>query len=98
MITRPAAALALLARFQPLDPGDVLAAGTPGGTALQAPPVVIPRAGGPAPTPLRWRVFFSRQERNPAYLKAGDRVTASIAVEDRTLDLGTQRIAMQDGP
>jgi hypothetical protein len=48
------------------------------------------------PAPLKWRVFFSRQERNPAYLKAGDVVTASIATEDRTLDLGTQRTVVRD--
>jgi 2-keto-4-pentenoate hydratase/2-oxohepta-3-ene-1,7-dioic acid hydratase in catechol pathway len=98
MITRPAAALTLLARFQPLDPGDVLLTGTPGGTALQAPPAVIEKMGDLLPTPLKWRVFFSRQARNPAYLKAGDVVTASIAVEDGTLDLGTQRVIIRDGP
>ena len=96
MITRPAAALTLLARFQPLDPGDVLLTGTPGGTALQAPPVVIEKMGDLLPTPLKWRVFFSRQERNPAYLKAGDVVTASIATGDRALDLGTQRVVVRD--
>ena len=36
------------------------------------------------------------QERKPAYLKAGDVVTASIATEDRTLDLGTQRTVVRD--
>ena len=50
------------------------------------------------PTPLKWRTFFSRQERNPAYLKAGDVITASIASEDRTLDLGTQRTVVRDRP
>ena len=98
MITRPAAALTLLARFQPLDPGDLLLTGTPGGTALQAPPAVIEKMGDLLPTPLKWRVFFSRQERKPAYLKAGDQVTASIATEDGALDLGTQRVAIRDGP
>jgi 2-keto-4-pentenoate hydratase/2-oxohepta-3-ene-1,7-dioic acid hydratase in catechol pathway len=98
MITRPAAALTLLARFQPLDPGDLLLTGTPGGTALQAPPAVIEKMGDLLPTPLKWRVFFSRQERNPAYLKAGDVVTASVATGDGTLDLGTQRVAIRDGP
>ena len=98
MITRPAAALTLLARFQPLDPGDVLLTGTPGGTALQAPPAVIEKLGDLLPTPLKWRVFFSRLERNPAFLKAGDRVTASITVDDGTLDLGTQRVVIRDGP
>ena len=98
MITRPAAALTLLARFQPLDPGDLLLTGTPGGTALQAPPAVIEKMGDLLPTPLKWRVFFSRQERNPAYLKAGDQVSASIATEGGELDLGTQRITIRDGP
>jgi 2-keto-4-pentenoate hydratase/2-oxohepta-3-ene-1,7-dioic acid hydratase in catechol pathway len=96
MITRPAAALTLLARFQPLDPGDLLLTGTPGGTALQAPPAVIEKLGDLLPTPLKWRVFFSRQERNPAYLKAGDVVTASIATADGALDLGTQRVVVHD--
>jgi hypothetical protein len=48
------------------------------------------------PAPLKWRMFFSRQERNPAYLKAGDVVTASIATEDGALDLGAQRIVVRD--
>jgi 2-keto-4-pentenoate hydratase/2-oxohepta-3-ene-1,7-dioic acid hydratase in catechol pathway len=97
MITRPAAALTLLARFQPLDPGDLVLTGTPGGTALQAPPVVIEKVGDLLPTPLKWRVFFSRQQRNPAYLKAGDVITSSIATEDGVLDLGTQRLVVRDG-
>jgi 2-keto-4-pentenoate hydratase/2-oxohepta-3-ene-1,7-dioic acid hydratase in catechol pathway len=96
VITRPAAALTLLARFQPLDPGDLLLTGTPGGTALQAPPAVIEKMGDLLPTPLKWRVFFSRQERNPAYLRAGDVITASIATEDGALDLGDQRIVVRD--
>jgi 2-keto-4-pentenoate hydratase/2-oxohepta-3-ene-1,7-dioic acid hydratase in catechol pathway len=97
MITRPAAALSLLARFQRLDPGDLLLSGTPGGTALQSPPMIVVKMGDLLPTPLKWRTFFARQERNPAYLKAGDVITASIASEDGTLDLGTQR-TMVRGP
>jgi 2-keto-4-pentenoate hydratase/2-oxohepta-3-ene-1,7-dioic acid hydratase in catechol pathway len=96
MITQPAAALSALAGFQPLDPGDLLLTGTPGGTALQAPPAVIEKLGDLLPTPLKWRVFFSRQERNPAYLKARDVVTASIATNDGALDLGAQRIVVRD--
>jgi 2-keto-4-pentenoate hydratase/2-oxohepta-3-ene-1,7-dioic acid hydratase in catechol pathway len=96
MINPPAAALTLLARFQPLDPGDLVLTGTPGGTALQAPPAVVERMGDLLPTPLKWRVFFSRQERNPAYLKAGDVITASIGTEDGALDLGMQRTVVRD--
>jgi 2-keto-4-pentenoate hydratase/2-oxohepta-3-ene-1,7-dioic acid hydratase in catechol pathway len=98
MITRPAAALSALAGFQPLDPGDLLLTGTPGGTALQAPPAVIEKVGDLLPAPLKWRMFFSRQERNPAYLKPGDVVTASIATDDGTLDLGTQRVDIRGQP
>jgi 2-keto-4-pentenoate hydratase/2-oxohepta-3-ene-1,7-dioic acid hydratase in catechol pathway len=96
MITPPAAALTLLARFQPLDPGDLVLTGTPGGTALQAPPMVLEKVGNLLPTALKWRVFFSRQQRNPAYLKAGDVVTASIATRDGALDLGAQRAVVRD--
>jgi 2-keto-4-pentenoate hydratase/2-oxohepta-3-ene-1,7-dioic acid hydratase in catechol pathway len=90
LITGPAAALSLLAGFQRLDPGDLLLTGTPGGTALQAHPAVVAKMGDLLlPTPLKWRVFFARQERNPTYLKAGDVITASIASTDGVLDLGT---------
>jgi 2-keto-4-pentenoate hydratase/2-oxohepta-3-ene-1,7-dioic acid hydratase in catechol pathway len=96
MINRPAAALTLLARFQPLDPGDLVLTGTPGGTALQAPPAMVERLGGLLPTPLKWRTFFAREARNPSYLKAGDVVTASVATPDGRLDLGTQRTVVRD--
>ena len=96
MVNRPAAALSQLARFQPLDPGDLVLTGTPGGTALQAPPAVVEKMGDLLPAPFKWRVFLSRQERNPAYLKAGDVITASIATDDGTLDLGMQRTVVRD--
>jgi 2-keto-4-pentenoate hydratase/2-oxohepta-3-ene-1,7-dioic acid hydratase in catechol pathway len=96
MITPPAAALTLLARFQPLDPGDLVLTGTPGGSALHVPPAPITKMGELLPTALKWRVFFSREQRNPAYLKAGDVITASIATEEGMLDLGTQRTVVRD--
>jgi 2-keto-4-pentenoate hydratase/2-oxohepta-3-ene-1,7-dioic acid hydratase in catechol pathway len=98
MITRPAAALTVLAGFQRLDPGDLVLTGTPGGTALQAPPAVVAKLGELLPTPVRWRAFFARQERNPAYLKAGDVITASIASDDGLLDLGMQRTVVRAAP
>jgi hypothetical protein len=42
--------------------------------------------------------IFARQERNLAYLKAGDVITASIASADGTLVLGTQRTTVRDAP
>ena len=98
LITGPAAALSALAGFQRLDPGDLLLTGTPGGTALQAPSAVVAKVGDLLPTPLKWRTFFARQERNPAYLKEGDVITASIASADGLLDLGTQRTLVRDAP
>ena len=96
MITRPAAALTLLARFQALDPGDLVLTGTPAGTALRAPSAITAKLGGLLPTNLKWQAFFSREERKPDYLKAGDVMTASIATPDRSLDLGAQRTVVRD--
>ena len=48
MIVSPARALNALSKFQPLAPGDLLLTGTPGGTALQAPPEGRRKARRPA--------------------------------------------------
>ncbi|MEU8825188.1 fumarylacetoacetate hydrolase family protein [Streptomyces sp. NPDC048636] len=91
MIVRPARALTLLARFQTLDPGDLLLTGTPGGTALKAPPKAIERIGALLPPAVKWKAFFNSQARNPRYLRTGDVVTAGIATSDGRIDLGEQR-------
>ena len=90
MIVRPARALTLLSRFQPLTAGDLLLTGTPGGTALQAPPKAVERLSALLPPATKWRLFFRRQASNPRYLHDGDVVTAAIATTDRSIDLGTQ--------
>jgi 2-keto-4-pentenoate hydratase/2-oxohepta-3-ene-1,7-dioic acid hydratase in catechol pathway len=95
MITRPAEALTILARFQPMQPGDLLLTGTPGGCALKAPPKIVERIGALLPTEFKWKTFFARQARNPAYLKHGDIVTAHIATADAALDLGSQRTPVE---
>ncbi|MER5764726.1 fumarylacetoacetate hydrolase family protein [Streptomyces sp. NPDC002082] len=91
MITKPDRALTALARFQEMAPGDVLLTGTPGGTALRSPGKALELIGSLLPPAKKWRAFFARQEKNPAYLKPGDTVTTSIATPDASLDLGTQR-------
>ena len=91
MIVRPAQALSLLSRFQPLGPGDLLLTGTPGGTALKAPAKTVEKLAGLLPPAAKWRLFFGRQAANPRYLRDGDVITATIATPDRQLDLGTQR-------
>lgn len=96
MICPPARALTTLARFQALQPGDVVLTGTPGGTALKAPPKVLEKIGALLPPALRWRLFLAGQEKNPGYLSAGDRVVATIATPDGALDLGRQQNAVLD--
>jgi len=90
MIVRPAQALTLLSRFQPMAPGDLLLTGTPGGTALRAPAKIAGLAAGLLPPATRWKLFFRRQAANPRYLRDGDVITATIASPDGRLDLGTQ--------
>ncbi|MFF3411648.1 fumarylacetoacetate hydrolase family protein [Streptomyces sp. NPDC002742] len=96
MIVRPAEALTLLARFQTLDAGDLLLTGTPGGTALKAPPKAIEKIGALLPPAVKWRAFFKSQARNPHYLHPGDVVTATIATPDGRIDLGEQRNSVTD--
>jgi 2-keto-4-pentenoate hydratase/2-oxohepta-3-ene-1,7-dioic acid hydratase in catechol pathway len=96
MIVRPARALTLLARFQTLDPGDLLLTGTPGGTALKAPPKAVEKLGALLPPAVKWRAFFKSQARNPRYLHAGDVVTAGIATPDGRIDLGEQHTTVTD--
>ena len=91
MIVTPARALTALSRFQPLAPGDVLLTGTPGGTALQAPPKAVEKLAGLLPPAVKWKMFFRRQARNRRYLRDGDVITAGIASADGDLDLGSQR-------
>ena len=91
MIVRPARALTLLSRFQPMAPGDLLLTGTPGGTALKAPAKIAGTLAGLLPPATRWKLFFGREGANPRYLHDGDVITAMIASPDGRLDLGKQR-------
>jgi 2-keto-4-pentenoate hydratase/2-oxohepta-3-ene-1,7-dioic acid hydratase in catechol pathway len=91
MIVRPAQALTLLSRFQPMAPGDLLLTGTPGGTALRAPGKIAGTLAGVLPPAIKWKMFFRRQAANPRYLHDGDVITAAIASPDGQLDLGAQR-------
>jgi 2-keto-4-pentenoate hydratase/2-oxohepta-3-ene-1,7-dioic acid hydratase in catechol pathway len=98
MLVRPSRALTLLSRFQPLAAGDLLLTGTPGGTALTAPPKLMEKLGALLPPATKWRLFFQRQAGNPRYLHDGDLVSAGIATDDHALDLGTQRTRVTGKP
>ncbi|WP_086837990.1 fumarylacetoacetate hydrolase family protein [Amycolatopsis kentuckyensis] len=95
MIYRPLEALRALARFQRLDPGDLVLTGTPAGTALSAPPKAVEKLAALLPPALKWKLFFKGQAKNPKYLADGDVVEARVATDDGALDLGTQRTVVR---
>jgi 2-keto-4-pentenoate hydratase/2-oxohepta-3-ene-1,7-dioic acid hydratase in catechol pathway len=97
MIHQPAQALATLAGFQRLDPGDLVLTGTPGGTALRAPPKPVELIGGLLPPAVKWKIFFARQAKNRKYLRDGDLLELHAGTPDGVLDLGTQRCRVRDG-
>lgn len=90
MVFGPAATISELSQLENLAVGDLILTGTPGGVALQPPPALVQRFMGLLPDALRWQLFVKSQARSRAYLKAGDRITASIRTDDGVLDLGTQ--------
>jgi 2-keto-4-pentenoate hydratase/2-oxohepta-3-ene-1,7-dioic acid hydratase in catechol pathway len=96
MITGPVPALNILTGFQALSPGDLLLTGTPGGTALKAPPKPIEILAGLLPAHIKWKAFFSRQASNPNYLRHGDVVEMHIATPDGAIDLGRQRTMIKE--
>ena len=91
MIHGPAATLTELAALQDLHAGDLIATGTPAGCAARAPGKasmfmarhVLSEAG-------KWRMFTRKGRSNPAYLRPGDRIRASIRTDDGAIDLGEQ--------
>lgn len=95
MIYKPLQALQSLARFQHLNPGDLVLTGTPAGTALSAPPKPVEIIGSLLPPAVKWKAFFSRQAGNPKYLRHGDVVELSVATDDGAIDLGTQRTSVR---
>ncbi|MDT5282548.1 MAG: hypothetical protein QOJ20_3743 [Mycobacterium sp.] len=95
IIYPPVQALQALSRFQRLDAGDLLLTGTPVGTAISAPPKPIEIIGSLLPDQLKWKTFFSRQAKNPKYLRHGDIIEAAVATDDGAIDLGVQRTVVK---
>jgi 2-keto-4-pentenoate hydratase/2-oxohepta-3-ene-1,7-dioic acid hydratase in catechol pathway len=90
MVFQPAATLTEFSQLEHFQVGDLLLTGTPGGVALQPPKAVARRVVSLLPEAKKWQLFVRGQARSSAYLKPGDRVTASIRTADGALDLGTQ--------
>lgn len=91
MIHAPAATLTELASMHDVHAGDLIATGTPAGCAARAPGklvmFVFKHLLGEA---TKWRLFIGKGARNPAYLRPGDRISATIRTDDGQIDLGEQ--------
>jgi len=92
MIYPPHRTLTELSALQDLRPGDLIATGTPAGCAARAPGKfamwMMRRVLSDA---TKWRLFIQKGLANPAYLRPGDCITASIRTDDGALELGEQR-------
>jgi 2-keto-4-pentenoate hydratase/2-oxohepta-3-ene-1,7-dioic acid hydratase in catechol pathway len=91
MVYTPAPTLTELSALQDLLPGDLIATGTPGGCAMQAPPKALQLVARLLPEALKWRSFIKSNVSNPRFLQPGDRIRASIRTDDGAIDLGEQR-------
>ena len=91
MIHQPAATLTELADLQDMNAGDLIATGTPAGCAARAPgKLTMFVARHLLSDAAKWRLFIGKGLRNPAYLRPGDRISASIRTDDGRIDLGEQ--------
>ncbi|HET7203670.1 MAG TPA: fumarylacetoacetate hydrolase family protein [Steroidobacteraceae bacterium] len=91
MIHAPAETLTELASVHDLNAGDLIATGTPAGCAARAPgklTMFIFRHFVSEAT--KWRLFVRKGRKNPAYLRPGDRISASIRTDDGAIDLDEQ--------
>jgi 2-keto-4-pentenoate hydratase/2-oxohepta-3-ene-1,7-dioic acid hydratase in catechol pathway len=92
LVYKPAETISELSTFCDVAPGDVLLTGTPAGCALRAPPPLARRLMQLVLSEAQlWSTFTRMQARRREYLQPGDVVRATIASEDRAIDLGEQR-------
>jgi 2,4-diketo-3-deoxy-L-fuconate hydrolase len=92
MIFKPHQTLTELSALHDMQPGDLIATGTPAGCAARAPGKlamwVMRHLLSDA---AKWGLFIKKGMSNPAYLQPGDTITATIRTDDGALDLGEQR-------
>ena len=85
---KPWETLTELSGLQDLGPGDLIATGTPGGTAVKAPGAVKMFIARLLPDSKRWPMFIKGALQDPDFLKDGDRVRALAKTADGAIDLG----------
>lgn len=92
MIYKPHQTLTELSNLHDLQPGDLIATGTPAGCAARAPgKLVMWLMRHVLSDATKWRLFIGKGVNNPAYLRPNDVITATIRSDDGALDLGLQR-------
>ncbi|MEM8924132.1 MAG: fumarylacetoacetate hydrolase family protein [Actinomycetota bacterium] len=96
MLHTPAPTLTELSSIQDWGPGDLLATGTPGGCALQAPPKPVSAVVQLVSPRRRAAILRRSAARNDRRLVAGDVVNAGIRTDDGAIDLGEQRTVVVD--
>lgn len=97
MVHRPPATLTELSALQDWQAGDLVATGTPGGCALQAPPAPLRMIAQVVPALTRQNLIRRAARGNPRRLQPGDVVETSIRTDDGLLDLGAQRNTVVPG-
>jgi len=91
MIHRPAPTLTELSALQDWQVGDLLATGTPGGCAMQAPPKPIMALAQIVSPKRRQGLLRRAASGNDRKLEIGDVIEARIGTDDGAIDLGAQR-------
>ncbi|MGM3276692.1 fumarylacetoacetate hydrolase family protein [Ralstonia sp. 24A2] len=91
LVYGPAETLTELSRVHDLEPGDLLATGTPAGCALSIPSPTKQKVAAMLPEKAKWEMFLKVQAGRTQYLKSGDVVEARIHSSDGRIDLGAQR-------
>ena len=88
MIHTPAATLRELSEVRDLKPGDLIATGTPAGTALKSPGRLAMTLAMLMTPARRGALLAANAHKNPDYLTPGQTLSASIRTPDGALDLG----------
>lgn len=91
MVFGPVETLNELSRVRDLEPGDMIATGTPSGVALTLPSKEVMVASRSASPAERYAMFLESQKVVSKYLEAGDLIEAAISTDDGMIDLGVQR-------
>ena len=94
---KPAETLTELSALQDLGPGDLVVTGTPGGTAVKAPPPLKMFIARLLPDAKRWKMFIQGALKDPDYLQDGDEMVAWAKSADGRIDLGVQRNTIVPG-